>query len=76
MIAYEELERALIRWKARRSGALETIEEAAELAPEETPEEVMEGNATPAAPTRLGAAQQPRQGTRELDFSDAEVDES
>jgi hypothetical protein len=72
MIAYDELERALIRWKKRRSG----VPEAPEEVPEEVPDEVMEGNATPAAPTKLVVQPQVRHRTGELDFSDAEVDES
>jgi hypothetical protein len=68
MIAYEELERALARWKARRSGAVEA-------------ESSGEGDVTPPGTFPLGAgpgarAPQARDQTRELDLVDAEVDDT
>ena len=59
MIPYEELERALGRWKARRSGTVES------------PALPLEGDETPAAP---GVSRGPRAGTTtEVELSDAEV---
>ncbi len=68
MIPYEELERALGRWKTRKSGAVESPPPP-------------EGDATPAAPVVLvevsasEASVEVRDSTGELDLTDAEVDE-
>jgi hypothetical protein len=70
MIPYEDLERALTRWKARKAGAVES------------PAPPPEGDETPAAPVVLAemsvseVSVEVRDHTGELDLTDAEVDES
>ncbi len=62
MIAYEELQRALARWKTRRSGAGEGAD----------------GVPQSVAPAEIVAdpAYQAPDSTGELDLADAEVDEA
>lgn len=70
MIPYEELERALARWKARRAGTVEVSE---------TPPDA---DRTPAAPLSsqsagyTSAEYDVKDSTSELELSDAEVDEA
>jgi hypothetical protein len=66
MIPYEDLERALARWKNRKAGAVES------------PPPPPEGDETPAAPVVAvaGVVIEARDRTAELDLSDAELDEA
>ena len=70
MIPYEDLDRALARWKARRSGVAETVEtmEAVEAVVEER---------TPPRPVVVAAVASfhARDSTGELDLVDAILDE-
>ena len=69
MIPYEELERALARWKARRAGTVEVLEPPPE------------GDRTPPAPLiaqsagYTSAQYDVKDTTSELELSDAEVHE-
>jgi hypothetical protein len=63
MIAYEELEKALARWKTRRSNAPEGEVQESSAVPAE-----ISGPATPAYPNP--------DSTGELELSDAEVSEA
>lgn len=74
MIPYEELERALARWKARRTGTVELPE---------TPAVDTTGELTPAAGVVVSGAVEvassmveARESTGEFDLSDAEADEA
>lgn len=68
MIAYEELEKALARWKSRRPGAGGTPEARAEAADQAIPSGV-EYNETPAAPAH--------ESSGEVELGDASIiDES
>jgi hypothetical protein len=71
MIAYEELERALARWKARRSGAVVDAEPSpdADMSrdPDLTPPGRMAGSPPP---------HPPRTATAEVDLVDADLDEN
>lgn len=64
MIPYEDLERALARWKTRRAGTVE-----AAPVPREDDERTPSG-------ILAGAAYLDKDSTGELDLSDAEVDEA
>jgi hypothetical protein len=69
MIPYEDLDRALARWKARRSGGAETVEtmEAVEAVLDER---------TPGPIVAAVATFQARDSTGELDLVDAILDEA
>ena len=64
MIAYEELDRALARWKARRSGGSETAES---VAAGRTPDPVL---------VAAVASFQDRESTGEIDLVDEILDEA
>jgi hypothetical protein len=63
MIAYEELERALARWKARRSGAVEM-------------EQSRDADLTPPGKMAGASSYPARDHSGELDLVDAELDEN
>lgn len=65
MIPYEELERALARWKAKRSGTVESTEAT-------TPQ----GDETPSGVVVVGdsSSYESRDATGEVELTDAEVD--
>jgi hypothetical protein len=65
MIAYEELEKALAKWKARRTNGAEAV-------PEQTPQEESEGEPTGPAVVAAEGYQKP-DNTGEIDLADAEV---
>ena len=76
MIAYEELEKALARWKTRRANGADAVVEATpEAAAEAAPEEAQEGPVTAPAVVAAEGYQNP-DNTGELDLADAEVSEA
>ena len=74
MIAYEELEKALARWKTRRSGAVGAPENRVEATEDGIPSGVpAEGDATPAASDSTVASD----SSGEMELGDAAIlDES
>jgi hypothetical protein len=71
MIAYEELEKALTRWKARRAGAADV--DAADLVQQDDGEGAVDPDADAVTATGLPPAPD---RTGELELTDAEVDEA
>jgi hypothetical protein len=71
MIAYEELERALARWKARRSGAVVEAEAPLDADVSRDPDLTPPGRLAGAPPPH-----RPRAATAEVDLVDADLDEN
>lgn len=78
MIPYEELERVLTRWKARRSGAVlgDASDGAAVVEAESAQVLAEDADKTPPPGTLNATPFESRDSTGELELSDAEVDEA